>query len=544
MAFDGMFLRQVCRQLQGLNGARINKIYQISDTEVLFILKDTQRRQLMISCHSSYNRIHLTDRAYPTRSVPSSFIMVLRKHLEGGTVLSIEQAGLDRYLIITVGSRSEIGDRIRLQLYVELMGKYANLILVYDGKILEALKHIPPFENTRRTVQPGARFKPTEPQTDKLDPFTVSDVKPQDNLFETLIGFSPLLSKEFNYRMACGQRYQDILQELAASDRIYLYDTGRETLFHCLPLTHLEMTPRVMGICEGLDEIYYAREEKERIRQQTGDLFKFTRREIKKFEAKQQRLETLLQEALDCDKWRVYGDALYANADAPVKGKTHIVLTDYSGNTVDVPLDPKLDAKGNARKCFQKYRKEATGQKYLKEQLEQTAEMLAYFQQIQMQLEQGDFDTASEIRSELEENGLLKARRLPAGRKKKPSAPHFTRIPFGEHTIYLGRNNLQNEYVTFKKASRGDMWFHVKDMHGAHVVIDTGDPSEAEIRLCAMLAAYYSKARASSSIPVNYTLVKNLKKIPASKTGLVAMKEYRTIYIDIDLERLRPYLPK
>ncbi|MBR6956848.1 MAG: NFACT family protein, partial [Erysipelotrichaceae bacterium] len=162
MAFDGMFLRQIVRQLQPLVMSRVNKIYLISDTEVLFNLKGQERYQLMVSCHSSYNRIHLTDRQYPTRTTPSNFIMVMRKYVEGGTILSIEQAGLDRYLIITVGNRNEIGDRIKLELYVELMGKYANLILVHDGRILEALKHIPPFENTRRTIQPGAAFKPTD----------------------------------------------------------------------------------------------------------------------------------------------------------------------------------------------------------------------------------------------------------------------------------------------------------------------------------------------------------------------------------------------
>ena len=541
MAFDGMFLRQIVKQLQPVVSSRVNKIYLISDTEVLFNLKGQQRYQLMVSCHSSYNRIHLTDREYPTRSTPSNFIMVMRKYVEGGTILSIEQAGLDRYLIITVGNRNEIGDRIKLELYVELMGKYANLILVYNGKILEALKHIPPFENTRRTIQPGALFKPTESQDQKADPFTVKDVKPQDNLFEKFVGFSPLLSTEFNYRMANGQSFESIMQELDKSDRIYISRKGNEELFHCIALTHVGVKPIEMEICEGLDYIYFTKEERERIRQQTGDLFKFTRREIKKCQNKIARLNEALDEALNCDIWRQYGDVLYANTDKVTKGMEKVTLEDYEGNQITVPLDPKLDVKGNARKCFQKYRKGSVGQKYIREQLDNTQENLNYFQLIQQQLEQADFLTAAEIRQELENNGYMKARKT-YGKKKKESEPHFLKLEYNNKFIYVGKNNIQNDYITFRKAGRADYWFHVKDMHGAHVVITTSHPDEDEIRLCAQLAAYYSKARQSSSIPVNYTLVKNLKKIPGSKTGMVSMKEYNTIYIDVDEDRLNEIL--
>ena len=538
MAFDGIFLKQIVRQLQVLNDAHINKIYQISDTEILFILYQQKKYQLMVSCHSSYNRIHLTDRTYPTRNNPSNFIMLMRKYLEGGTITSIKQAGLDRYLIMTVANRNEIGDRISLEIYVELMGKYANLILVSDNKIIDALKRIPPFENTKRTIHPGAVFKVTESQPDKIDPFTLSDVNDSDNLFEKLIGFSPLLSDEVRYRINHGQKYRDILQEIDTSDKVYI---SKNDSFHCIPLTHLGKTVASYPICEGLDEIYFAREEKERIRQQTGDLFKFTRREIKKCEAKIQRQKNLLEEAQNCDQWRRYGDALYANMDKVVKGMTKVTLTDYSGEEYTIPLDPKLDVKGNARKCFQKYRKGSTGQKYIEEQLAQAEENLNYFNLIQQQLEQADFMTAQEIRQELEKNGYMKRKRVRAP-KKKPTEPMYLKIPFNDKFIYVGKNNIQNDFITFKKAGRVDTWFHVKDLHGAHVVITTSHPTEEEIRLCAQLAAYYSKARESSSIPVNYTLIKHIKKIPGSKLGLVSMSEYNTIFIDIDEAYIRQFL--
>ncbi|MBQ3385197.1 MAG: NFACT family protein [Erysipelotrichaceae bacterium] len=538
MAFDGIFLRQIVKQLQVLENSHINKIYQISDTEILFNLYAQKKYQLMVSCHSSYNRIHLTERNYPTRNNPSNFIMIMRKYLEGGTITSIKQAGLDRYLTISVANRNEIGDRITLDIYVELMGKYANLILVSDNKIIDALKRIPPFENTKRTIHPGARFKVTESQSGKIDPFTIDEVNDSDNLFEKLVGFSPLLSDEVRYRLNNGQSYKEILHEIDSSDRVYI---SSNDMFHCIPLTHLKKPYVSYPICEGLDEIYFSKEEKERIRQQTGDLFKFTRREIKKIETKIQRLEDSLEEARNCDIWRQYGDALYANMDKVVKGMTTVTLTDYSGNELTIPLDVKLDVKGNARKCFQKYRKGSTGQKYIVEQLEVARENLSYFNLIQQQLEQADFRTAREIRQELEKNGYIRRKKVRAP-KKKQSEPQYLKIPFNDKFIYVGKNNIQNDYITFRKAGRVDTWFHVKDIHGAHVVITTSHPTEEEIRLCAQLAAWYSKARESSSIPVNYTLIKHIKKIPGSKLGLVSMSEYNTIYIDINEEYLRNFV--
>lgn len=538
MAFDGIFLRQIVRQLQVLENSHINKIYQISDTEILFNLYAQKKYQLMVSCHSSYNRIHLTERNYPTRTNPSNFIMVMRKYLEGGTITSIRQAGLDRYLTISVANRNEIGDRITLDMYVELMGKYANLILVSDNRIIDALKRIPPFENTKRTIHPGAQFKVTESQEEKIDPFSVDSVSDSDNLFEKLVGFSPLLSDEFRYRMSNGQSYKEILREIDESDKVYI---SSNDMFHCIPLTHLKKPYVSYPICEGLDEIYFTKEEKERIRQQTGDLFKFTRREIKKIETKIRRLENSLEEALNCDIWRQYGDALYANMDKVTKGMTSVTVTDYSGEELTIPLDARLDAKGNARKCFQKYRKGSTGQKYILEQLDAARENLSYFNLIQQQLEQADFRTAREIRQELEKNGYIRRKKVRAP-KKKQSEPQYLKIPFNDKFIYVGKNNIQNDYITFRKAGRVDTWFHVKDLHGAHVVITTSHPSEEEIRLCAQLAAWYSKARESSSIPVNYTLIKHIKKIPGSKLGLVSMSEYNTIYIDIDEEYVKTFL--
>lgn len=540
MAFDGIFLQQTVKQLQKAVGERIVKIYQISDTEVLFMLKGYYSLQLMVSTHSSYNRIHFTDKKYPTRAIPSNFIMLLRKYLEGGIITSLQQAGLDRYLIIKVNNRNDIGDKIQLELYVELMGKYANIILVHEGKIIDALKHIPPFENTIRTIQPGAKFTVTAPQKGKIDPFSIDDISQFDNLSATLTGFSPLLADEVLYRLKC-QSFKEIMDEIKNSDYLYLTETNDQQYFHCIALTHLNAPYQKYEICQGLDHLYFAKEEKERIRQITGDLFKFTRKEINKFTKKIDNLTNSLNEAIDCDKYKEYGQLLYANLDKVAKGLKEVTLLDFDGKEVTIPLDSKLDGKGNAKKHFTKYHKLSVGKKYIQEQLEIAKENLNYFNIIQQQLEMCDFNSAKEIRQELELAGYLKAD-TRKGRLKKPTEPNYTKINYNDHIILLGKNNIQNDFITFKKASRIDYWFHIKDASGAHVIISSDHPNEDEIRTCAMLAAYYSKFRNSSSIPINYTQVKYLKKIANSKLGKVIMKEYKTIYIDIDEEKIKKLL--
>ncbi len=541
MAFDGIFLSSVVKQLQKVVTTRITKIYQISDTEILLVCKGHYNCQLIISAHSSYNRIHVTDRQYPTRTTPSNFIMVLRKHIEGGVITSIKQVDLDRYLIITVSSRNELGDRVSLDLYVELMGKYANVILVHNDRIIDALKHIPPFENTIRTIQPGAKFTVTAPQANKVNPFEINDIANRENLFMQLTGFSPLLADEVVYRLNNNQSYTSIMDTISNSDKMYITKVKNDELFHCIPLTHLSDNYEEYGICEGLDYLYFSKEERERIRQITGDLFKFTRREINKFTKKIDTLMASLEQALDCDKYRLWGDLIFANLDKIQKGFKSITVEDWDGNPITIPLDEKLDSKGNGKKMFTKYHKLSVGQKYINEQIDIATENLQYFQLIQSQLEMADFKTASEIRTELENHGYLKKKAVK-GKPKKQVEPNYTKLSIEDKTILIGKNNIQNDFITFKKASRYDYWFHVKDSSGSHLVINSDNPTEDEIRLCAMLAAYHSKLRDSSSIPVNYTLIKNLKKIPDSKLGKVIMKEYKTIYIDIDKKLLSNYI--
>ncbi len=548
MALDGILLHKIVQKIKPEFPARINKIYQVSNSEILFQLKtQTTRKNLIISCHTIYNRLNLTERSYPTPEEPSSFVMLLRKHLESATIQSIEQGGLDRYVRLECHMRNEIGDKVIRYLYIELMGKYANLIFVdSNGKIMDALKRIPPFENNRRTIQPGAMFKETEIQPDKIDPFHATTYNPELTLTKQFHGFSPFLSKEIEYRLHNDESFASIMKEIENSNTLYISNLNNEAVFHCIPLTHIQSPSKSYPLLEGLDIVYFHKEEQDRIKDLAGDIYRFVNHELKHQKQKLPKLQASYEESLDCDKWREYGDLLYANQHITTKGETSLQLPSFEdGNLVTIPLDPKLDINRNAKKCFQKYNKAKKGQVYILEQIEICQNEINYFDGIQQQLDLSSFDDAKEIQQELIELGYLKKKVSKIRKaKKKETLPKVSKItlPNGIQ-ISFGKNNLQNEALTFKLANKTDMWFHTKDFHGAHVVVHSQELDEETLRCAAQLAAYYSKGRDSSSVPVNYTQIKTLKKIPGAKPGMVSLSTYKTIYIDPDESLIDSLLP-
>ena len=543
MALDGILLHKIVPQLQASLPMRIQKIWQISATEILFQVHDPNgKEQMLVSTHSVYNRLLLTKRDYPTPSEPGNFVMVLRKYLEGSVIESIEQAGLDRWCTMHIRRHNDLGDLEYLDLVVELMGKYANVILVSsENKIIDALKRIPPFENAKRIIQPGAVFVPTPPQ-DKKNPFTDQIIDPDLSLTKQFSGFSPLLSREVEYRMSDGESFHDIMHEIEVSDSLYIVEKEEDPSFHCIPLTHLGSC-RQFPLFEGFDVLYFHREEKERIKQISGDIYHFVKRELKHEKTKLPRLQQGYDEALDCERWKTYGDLLYTYSIQDTKGEREITLQSYEdGKDVRIPLDPKLDGNGNARRCYQKYSKLKKGQVYLKEQIQICENEISYFEGLLEQLDQADFSTAGEIREELIREGYLKEQKKQKhkkNKKKKQDGPRVTTVTLKNGIqISYGRNNLQNDALTWHMARKSDLWFHAKDYHGAHVVVHNDHPDDDTIRLAAEIAAYYSAGRHSSSVPVQWCPIRNLKKIPGARPGMVQLGSYKTIYIDPDPDHL------
>ena len=544
MALDGILLSKLIPEIQATLPFRIQKIYMTSQTELLLQTHGTAgKKQLLISTHSVYNRILFTNRSYPTPNEPSNFVMVLRKYLEGSIVEKIQQADLDRWMVFDIRHHNEIGDLEYLKLYVELMGKYANVILVNaQNRIIDAMKRIPPFENSRRTIQAGAEFIQT-PSQDKKNPFIEQNVDMNISLTKQFSGFSPFLAKEVEYRMSKGQTFHSIMEEISNSKSIFIANSDNEPVFHCIDLTSIGPC-KEYPLFEGIDILYFHREEKERIKQLSGDIQHFITRQLKHQSTKLPRLIEEYEAAKDCDKWREYGDLLYAYQITDTKGLKEITLNSFVDDApVHIPLDPKLDGKGNARKVFQKYNKLKKGQVYLQEQIQLCQMEIDYFSGLSEQLKYADFETAMEIREELVKQGyLFEKEKGKKKKKKKDVSPSYTTITTEQGiSISFGKNNLQNDALTWH-TKKSNIWFHTKDYHGSHVVVHDDNPDEYTIRLAANIAAYFSAGRLSSSVPVAYCPIKNLKKIPGAKPGMVELGKYKTIYIDPDEEQISQYI--
>ncbi|MFR1449463.1 MAG: NFACT family protein [Beduini sp.] len=544
MSYDGILMYNVVESLkQRLYQGRINKIYQISNYELLIHIRANHTNEkLLISCHPSYARIALTNEKFPTPSSPSQLVMLLRKHLEGSHISKIEQISLDRIMKMTILSRNELGDLVTLYIYVEIMGKHSNFILCnQDHKIIDCLKRISPSLNTVRFLQPGATYEYPPMQVNKLNPLT-DGYRLSDNLNKTYLGISPILSRELLFRMEQGTKFEDLMQLITNSKQLYITNVNQKEYFHVIELTHLQGVTTAYELYDGLDQYFMYIDIKERIKQQTSDLEKFILNELNKNKTKLHKLEQTLFESTNSEEYRIKGDLLFASLHLIQKGMNSITVDNYyDGSTLKIELDPRFDGKTNAKRYYTKYQKAKNSISILNEQIQLTKDEIDYFDTLYTQMQNASFEDALEIKEELENGGYIKKHKVKG--KVKAKKPHFeTYLTKDNIELYLGKNNIQNDYLTFKFARKNYYWFHAKDMPGSHVVVASSELDEYTIRLAANIAAYYSKGKLSSSVPVNYTQIRTLKRPNHGKLGQVILDQYKTIYIDPDqncLEELK-----
>jgi len=539
MAFDGIVLHNVIEHMNILETGRISKLWQISRHELLLQVRaHRQNYQVLMSIHPMYARIQITNLTFPRPEQPSALAMRLRKHLEGAVITGIEQVDLERIVKITLRARNEFRDDVTLTLYHEIMGKHSNIILADDsGKIIECLKRVSPSESTR-IMQPGLMYS-YPPLLDKKNPFT-SDYENGADLVKTYQGFSRDLANEVSYRMERGADFGLLMQSLKNSEYLYINRQEKER-YHLIPLTHLGGENEALPVFEGLDDFYNLIDEKDRIRQQTADLGRYIRREYEKNVTKLGKLEQTKFDSENADGYRINGDILFAHLDDVEKGASEVTLENYyDGEMITIPLDPRKDARENAKAYYAKYQKAKNARLVLDEQIQNCQEEIDYFDTLITLMDQADWYDAMEIKEELEDLGYLQKKRTKGVRARGKKEPHYTTFETKDGIlIYVGKNNLQNDWLTWKKARRHDLWLHVKDMPGSHVILTTDTPDEYTMRLAAKIAAYYSKGRLSGSVPVNYAPVSTLKKPKAGKPGLVLLSHYKTIYIDPDDEFLK-----
>ncbi|MCM3637930.1 NFACT family protein [Sporosarcina luteola] len=559
MAFDGLFTAAITQELQQIKDGRISKIHQPNTQEVVLMVRAGRSNyKLLISTHPSYSRVQLTDETIVNPSEPPMFCMVLRKHLEGGMIQSIQQSGNDRIISFDIRAKNEIGDDIHRRLIVEIMGRHSNMLLIDPERnmIIDSMKHLPPSVNSYRTVMPGQPYVPAPPQ-EKLDPFDLDEKELLALLPEwenakqvvgKLSGFSPIHGEELLYRLKeASERdayniYKNFLSSFKGGTQTpTIAEVGTKTIFSATTLTYADRTVATFTtLGELLDKVYFARAERERVKSQAADLERWLDNEIAKLKLKMNKLEKEQNAAEKLDTFQLYGELLTANSYAINKGDREAVVDNYyeEGTTVTIPLDPRKTPIENAQRYYSRYTKAKNALIMIAEQLEKAKEDIDYFEMIKQQVMQASPEDIDEIREELAELGLMRARRGKKKQKpKKPSPESY--ISSSGIPISVGKNNKQNDYLTFKIAARDHVWLHTKDIPGSHVVIHDSNPDEQTIEEAAILSAYFSKARGSSSVPVDFTEIRHVKKPNGSKPGFVIYFEQKTLFVTPDEDVVR-----
>ncbi len=545
MSFDGNIVKKVTSELaDSLKTGRINKIYQLSKHDLLFIINTKSgKKQLLISNSPSYSRIHLTSMNYEKPDFPPTFCMFLRKHLEGGIITDIYQITNDRVIVFLVQSRNELGDLALKKLIVEVMGRHSNIIITDENnKILEGIKHVLPFDNKERTVFPGAIYQ--EPTQNKINPYNITQrnefLENPDNLNEKIllnnfIGFSPLITKEIIYRFQNTKKtisliFEEILNE---SNPQIIY--SKKEFFYYTDLTSIAGEVKYFDdINSMLDRYYYEKDTIDIIKQKSKNLVKFIKNHLIKSKHKIEKLNKDLINTEKRDSLRIKGELIQANLNNILKGDIVLRCIDYYTNEeVAIDLDPKLSPIKNSNKYFKKYKKLKTSIPYIAVQIKEANNEIAYFEQLLHQVENSSLKDIEEIKDELIEKGYIKRKSIKKKKKKRPNYDTY----FDEDgvEILVGKNNIQNEFITHKLAKHNEIWFHAKDSPGSHVVVRKIFPlSETTIRTASQLAAYFSKMRYSGTVPVDYLEVRYLKKVPGKLSSFVTYKNNKTIYIDPD----------
>jgi len=551
MAFDGLFTVAMINELKGLETGRISKVHQPNALEVvLHIRAKGKNEKLLFSIHPSYARVHITKESIDNPQEPPMFCMLLRKHIEGGIITRIENEGFERVITFHIESKNEIGDPVNRKLIIEIMGRHSNLVLV-DGetnKIIDGLKHLPPSVNSFRTVLPGFEYV-HPPVQHKVNPQTVSDEeikqffsteKTSQEVVSHFAGFSPFHAKELLHRMKSGDAinvFRSFINEVTGSaNPTFLEDDGKP-YFSPTTITHLTgKITHYEDLSTLLDRVFYARAERDRVKQQAGDLERFIQNEINKLNTKLEKLHNDLEQASKLDQYQLFGELLMANLYQFEKGMKEVTVINYYNNDeITIPLDERKTPVENAQGYYTKYNKAKNALIRVKEQIDKTKEEIDYFEMLLNQVNQASPADIEEIREELAEEGYLKKRNKKKKNKPvKPAPEKFissTGIP-----ISVGKNNKQNDYLTFKLAKKSDIWLHTKDIPGSHVVIHSNQPDETTLKEAAILSAYFSKARNSSSVPVDYTQIRHVKKPSGAKPGFVIYFEQKTLYVTPDEE--------
>ncbi|RMC24622.1 MULTISPECIES: NFACT family protein [unclassified Lactobacillus] len=539
MAFDGLFIHSLINNIKHtLIGSRLSKIYQPFDQDlILTFRKNRKNLQVLISVNAQYPRFYITEQTIVNPDKAPTFVMVLRKYLEGSVLQDIQQVGVDRIVNFYFSNRNELGDQIQLVLSIELMGRHSNVIL-YDKKsnrIIDLLKRINPEENRVRLLLPKAKyelpplipgingFKITKDEFNSMTRTTtvqsfvqkVSGLDRDDR--NELTGY---LEDDFSYTS-----FKTFLSQFDKKGAFILKSSdNKRKIFPYLPY-HLDLTKESVksDLNQALDEFYLYQSNRDWVKQRSSQVERVIKNEQKKLTKKITKLQTQLDLAENSEGYRIRGEILNANLKQVHSGMTKISLPNYYENNrpIEIKLDAALSPARNAQKYFTRYKKLRNSIKHVKEQVKISRQTLEYFDSVQTAINNADPQDIDQIIDELTAQGYIK-RQQKQKKVKKITEHNLNRFRLSSgKTVFVGKNNYQNDWLTFKKANKHDIWFHVKNMPGSHVILQDNQPSDRDIAETAEIAAYYSKAKDSAHVQVDYVEAKRVKKPNGAKPGFV-----------------------
>ncbi|MTB34971.1 NFACT RNA binding domain-containing protein [Streptococcus uberis] len=544
MSFDGFFLHYLTEELSDklLNG-RIQKVNQPYERElVLGVRNHRQNFKVLISAHPVFGRIQLTDSNFQNPQVPNTFTMIMRKYLQGAVIESFKQIDNDRIIEIGVSNKNEIGDDIKATLIIEIMGKHSNIILVdrNQNKIIESIKHVGFTQNSYRTILPGSTYI-EPPKTGAKNPFTIED----EPLFEILQtqDLSPKnLQKLFQ---GLGRDTANQLAERLTTDKLKAFRQFfkqevsphlTQNAFSAVPFS--DSGQSFEQLSELLDYYYLEKAERDRVSQQASDLIHRVQNELDKNRLKLRKQEAELKATENAEDFRQKGELLTTYLSLVPNNKESVTLDNYyTGEPLTISLDLALSPNQNAQRYFKKYQKLKEAVKHLSGLIEETKQSIHYYESVEYNLSQANLDEIEDIREELVQAGFMKRRATDKRHKRKKPEQYLASD--GKTIILVGRNNLQNEELTFKMAKKGELWFHAKDIPGSHVIIkDNLNPSDEVKTDAAELAAYFSKGRYSNLLQVDMIEAKKLHKPSGAKPGFVTYTGQKTLRVTPEKEKI------
>ena len=565
MAFDGIVTKKIVDELHHLIGYKIDKIYEPDKNTIILGLYGNYTNITLLSCISSNNyRVHLTNNVIKNPNIAPNFCMLLRKHILGYKIKNIYTKNLERIVFIDLENTENLNHTLNKKIIIELMGKHSNFILLDDNNIIiDSMRHTYVEKNSQRDIYPTARYY--EPLVNKSnflefnkfeDFYKKLNLRDEDNYINSIVktfnGISsstldmPSIQNNNTYtsnKLLVHNIYNSLVDILNCNNLTIKETSSKKDYYLCK-----NNTSQAYSLNNAIDNFYFKKENNELFKNYRNTLLNIILSTLKKYEKRLENIDIKLEECKNMDKYKLYGELITANLyQIPSYNVSSIQLENYydNNNKIEIPLDKKYSPQYNANRYYKKYSKLKNALEIVSMQKQETIEEIKYIESIVYELDNcKTIEDVQEIYDEISENEIFKSNKKFSKNKKSSKPKKMTKNKFVSfnplkyniegYTIYVGRNNKENDYLTNKFANKNDLWFHTKEIHGSHVILKT-NPNETVpeniIYETAKLAANHSKAKGSSNIPVDYCLVQYVKKIPGNKPGLVIYKNNKTIYI-------------